>query len=44
MEMLKSHERFSCMYSACMKSLDIEMCTIEQGVRKIKLSLFSKVI
>ena len=34
MEMLKSHERFSCMYSACMKSLDIEMCTIEQGVRK----------
>ena len=34
MEILKSYERFSCMYSACMKSLDIEMCTIEQGVRK----------
>ena len=34
MEMLKSQERLSCLYSACMKSLTIEICNLKQGVRK----------
>lgn len=37
MEVLKSQERLSCLYSACMKSFAIEVCNLELGIKK-KLS------
>lgn len=44
MEVLKSQERLSCLYSACMKSLAIEMCSLEQGVKKILSPKKNKII